>query len=555
MNMLKSIFKTVTVFISLSMMPGIAVTARAAFQTVHNDFFWYDTSGNSIQTRSGCIRKFNNLYYWYGMQNGSNQNCYTSADLIHWVYKGIVLTTPGISCDRMDVLYCDSTKQYVMFLKYDTDIAYLGIATCATPDGQFVFKGSSLVQGAKIGDMSMYEDDDKKAYLAYVWDSAGTNAQHAVALMSGDYLTVEKRIYLWNRGGREAPHIFKRHGVYYYGTSQTDWVASTATEYYTATNLAGPWSSPTTLSTPGSTDSWETQCDFVFPFYGPNDTVYMYDGDRWTKTPWAQGDYPWLPLTFNGTVPTMNYYEDWDIDINAGTWRPFDLSRNLALHKTATASSVSGANAASNVTDSAFYLTYINYRWESAASDPQWIMVDLGAPTNINRVILKWHSDYAKAFQIQTSTNSTTWTDVYSTTKGGSWSVTDVAFNTASARYVRMYGTQRGTANGYSLFNFMVLNDSLSTPTTFKAEKSPVPVASKTILNCQNNAIHYFIAKNGSVKLEMFDAMGKIKAVLVDGFQNRGNHGASLPGKLGKGIYVLRLTLDGETHVIYYGVP
>ncbi len=100
----------------------------------------------------------------------------------------------------------------------------------------------------------------------------------------------------------------------------------------------------------------------------------------------------------------------------------------------------------------------------------------------------------------------------------------------------------------------MVLNDSLSTPTTFKAEKSPVPVASKTILNCQNNTIHYFIAKNGSVKLEMFDAMGKIKAVLVDGFQNQGNHGASLPGKLGKGIYVLRLTIDGETHGINYRV-
>jgi hypothetical protein len=53
-------------------------------------------------------------------------------------------------------------------------------------------------------------------------------------------------------------------------------------------------------------------------------------------------------------------------------------------------------------------------------------MVDLGAAKNINRVILKWHTDYAKAFQIQVSANSSTWTDVYSTTKGASYSVTDV---------------------------------------------------------------------------------------------------------------------------------
>jgi len=34
-----------------------------------------------------------------------------------------------------------------------------------------------------------------------------------------------------------------------------------------------------------------------------------------------------------------------------------------------------------------------------------------------------------------------------------------VTFPTTSARYVRMYGMQRGTANGYSLFDFLVLKD------------------------------------------------------------------------------------------------
>ena len=66
----------------------------------------------------------------------------------------------------------------------------------------------------------------------------------------------------------------------------------------------------------------------------------MYAGDRWIKNQGRQGDYVWLPLEFDGDVPSLNYYQDWDLNLSAGTWRKFDSSRNLALGKTATASSV-----------------------------------------------------------------------------------------------------------------------------------------------------------------------------------------------------------------------
>ena len=144
----------------------------------------------------------------------------------------------------------------------------------------------------------------------------------------------------------------------------------------------------------------------------------------------------------------------------AGTWRTFDRStRDLALGKTATASSETSANPAASVTKATTYQNYTATRWESTASDPQWIMVDLGSAVEIDRVILKWYTDYAKAFKIQVSTDSTTWTDVFSTTVGASYSVTDEKFAKTTARYVRMNGTQRGNTNGYSLFAFMVLDD------------------------------------------------------------------------------------------------
>jgi hypothetical protein len=435
-------------------------SSGTGWATVHNDFFWYDLTGNRINVRSGTLRKFGDVYYWYGSSNGfRDQTCYTSADLVHWTSKGVALRT-ALSANRMDVLYNAATNTYVMFLKYDGDGANLGIATASAPEGPYTFLGQTLVDGALMGDMSVYQDDDGQAYLAYVSWKISTNGSHGIYRMSADYQTLATRVFYWTTGGREAPHIFKRDGTYYYGTSRTAFISPTATQYYRATNLGGPWSAPIGMNTPGSGTSYETQVDFVFPFTGTQRTFYMYDGDRWIKTGGSQGDYVWLPMEFDAMgVPSMTYYQDWDFNPTTGAWRPFDLARDLALGKNATASSVNGTNVAANVTTATTYQNYTATRWESSASDPQWVMVDLGTSVEIDRVILKWHTNYASAFSIETSTNATTWSTVYSTTNGASYSVTDVTFGKTSARYVRMNGTRRGTQNGYSVFSFMVLDD------------------------------------------------------------------------------------------------
>jgi beta-glucosidase len=95
-------------------------------------------------------------------------------------------------------------------------------------------------------------------------------------------------------------------------------------------------------------------------------------------------------------------------------------------------------------------------RWSSAATDPQWIQVDLGSSQDICGVTLNWEAAYGKAFQIQTSDNGTTWATGYSTTAGtGGVETHDF---TAHARYVRVYGTQRATQWGYSLWEVQVLS-------------------------------------------------------------------------------------------------
>ncbi len=93
-------------------------------------------------------------------------------------------------------------------------------------------------------------------------------------------------------------------------------------------------------------------------------------------------------------------------------------------------------------------------RWSSAFSDPQWLQVDLGSTATVSQVVLEWEAAYATAFQIQTSPDGTNWTTIYSTTTGtGGTQTLNV---TGTGRYVRMYGTQRATPYGYSLWEFQV---------------------------------------------------------------------------------------------------
>ncbi|MBP2586328.1 endo-1,4-beta-D-glucanase Y [Streptomyces sp. PvR006] len=94
-------------------------------------------------------------------------------------------------------------------------------------------------------------------------------------------------------------------------------------------------------------------------------------------------------------------------------------------------------------------------RWASLEGvDPQWIRIDLGANHTISRVKLNWEDAYGKTYKIQTSADGSTWSDVYSTTAGDG--ATDDLAVSGSGRYVRMYGTGRGTAYGYSLWEFEV---------------------------------------------------------------------------------------------------
>jgi len=104
-------------------------------------------------------------------------------------------------------------------------------------------------------------------------------------------------------------------------------------------------------------------------------------------------------------------------------------------------------------------------RWASAeGSDPQWILLDLGATKTITHVKLIWEVAYGKAYQVQTSANATSWTTISSTSTGDG-GTDDLTGLSGTGRYLRVYGTARGTAYGYSLWELQVYGTDAVTPT------------------------------------------------------------------------------------------
>lgn len=123
---------------------------------------------------------------------------------------------------------------------------------------------------------------------------------------------------------------------------------------------------------------------------------------------------------------------------------------NLAYTKSITATSSVNGNTAAKANDG-----NLSSRWESSYNDNQSITLDLGAVKTISEVILNWEGAYGKSYKIQTSTNGSTFTDVFSTTTGDG-GMDDITFAETNARYVRMLGLKRGSAFGYSIYEFEV---------------------------------------------------------------------------------------------------
>lgn len=300
---------------------------------------WVDTDGNMINAHGGGMLYHEGTYYWYGECKGDSTywnpkvpswecyrteaggvSCYSSKDLTNWKFEGIVLKPnledessdlhPSNVLERPKVIYNASTKKFVMWLHVDSHNyakAAAGVAVSDTPNGEFEYLGSMRPNDAMSRDMTLFVDDDGKAYHIY---SSEENSTLYISLLTDDYLQPTGTFTRnFPNKYREAPAVFKKDGKYYILSSGcTAWDPNQA-EYAVADSMLGEW---TVMGNPCSGK------DADITFYGQSTHVLKIEGkenaymamfDKWNKTDLINSRYIWLPIEFK---------EDNKIDI---AWR------------------------------------------------------------------------------------------------------------------------------------------------------------------------------------------------------------------------------------------
>jgi hypothetical protein len=289
---------------------------------LENGKLWYDTDGNVLHAHGGHILlDKDGYYYWYGEDRraGIYVSCYRSKDLQTWEFRRHVLTVDSpiqpcrmrtklelsrdvddeeyekfskigvnavihhrgknigkINVERPKVLYCEKTGKYVMWAHYEngkdySDAAAL-IATCDTPDGEFVYHGAFNPFGHMSRDCTLFKDEDGTAYFI---SASRDNLDLHIYRLTPDYMNVAKLVGTpFQAELREAPAVYKKDGKYYMLSSWCTGWAPNQGKWGVADSMEGDWS---LLEDFGDETTFASQPAFVLQKDGRD----IYVGDRW----------------------------------------------------------------------------------------------------------------------------------------------------------------------------------------------------------------------------------------------------------------------------------
>ncbi|SDX48958.1 discoidin domain-containing protein [Paenibacillus sp. CF384] len=187
--------------------------------------------------------------------------------------------------------------------------------------------------------------------------------------------------------------------------------------------------------------TWSNNTWYWFKMSASNGTLYGKVWQDGTSEPaswmysqsWSgRTGYPSLNGGSTNTGGSTASFDDITVEGPAST--------NKALNKTVNAYYIDGSTAALQPGDSVVYATDGNASTKTQATD-QWrwmLRVDLGASASINRIkVIMPATAYATAFDIQTSTDGTSYTTVKSVTGFGG-GASDNTITATTARYVRV---------------------------------------------------------------------------------------------------------------------
>ena len=297
-------------------------------------------------------------------------SCYSSRDLYNWKNEGVVLKveqdpnseiTKGCIIERPKVVFNQKTGKYVMWFHLELkdqgyDAARAAVAVSDSPKGPFKFKKSyrankgvwpmnfndsfksaamnenvlkswtpewleaikngmlvrrDFEKGQMSRDMTVYVDDDNKAYLVH---AAEDNLTLHISELTDDYLDFTEK---WTRmepaGHNEAPAVFKKEGVYYMITSGcTGWDPNEARSFKSK-SIWGPWQPMGNPCVGKEAElTFHSQSTYVLPVEGKKDQ-FIFMADRWKPDNPIDGTYVWLPIKFDNEKPILEWFDNWDL--------------------------------------------------------------------------------------------------------------------------------------------------------------------------------------------------------------------------------------------------
>ncbi|MDR6553170.1 RICIN domain-containing protein [Paenibacillus qinlingensis] len=364
-------------------------------------------------------------------------SAYTSTDLMTWTAHREVVdfdsiaayrtANPGTTVPAFDtsnwfgrplVQYNSEMGKYVMYLEWGCCgyRASISIWSSDSPVGPFEFQQVIPNPGGYYGNGdlgSIFTDDDGTTYITQTVDwklqSDGITPSYNsgiyigrvdTTLINNKYEINVTPVVLFKSTGpnKEATTLFKVGSTYYMLASETNGWKSSPTYYYTASSVTGTWSSAIKVGTtawngttyagtsPTGANSFDTQIDQILPIQGTSGTTYMYIGDRWSNmkengaiASTGPGRNQWYPLTFDSTgKPIINGYQNWNIDLAAGTWSPATPTSSMNTQLTyaiVNGNSGKSLGISSNLTSADATLQQSSY---TGAVSQSWKLVHIG---------------------------------------------------------------------------------------------------------------------------------------------------------------------------------
>ncbi len=295
-----------------------------------------DIDGKVIHAHGAGFLEDNGYYYMFGEVREGDKRvaCYRSKDLMNWEFRNVVLrisskTKPyyvrtklelekrgkGANIERPKVIYCEKTKQYVMWMHYENAFDYndaaCAIATCDTVDGDYVYRGHFRPVGNMSRDCTIFKDKDGTAYFV---SSSRDNADMCIYRLTDDYMAIDEQVKtIWPGQYREAPALFERNGKYYFLSSMcTGWNPNQGGAAY-AKGVESRWSA---IQPFGDCVTFNTQPTYVLKF----GTNYIYVGDRWDPVDYDNSGYVFLPIKFNDKGCYIEWADEISFDVKTKTY-------------------------------------------------------------------------------------------------------------------------------------------------------------------------------------------------------------------------------------------